>query len=121
MKAFCGARGGVVCTWGNGRGALEWAWATKPRVLFLPDQHLGRNTAYRMGVPLDHMAEWIWRAPKPRQVNARAFEPETRLGLWRGFCSVHTKFTGAPGAEVRARVPEGAGPVTPKLPLRALR
>src|SRR5262249_26766188 len=85
IKAFCGARGGAVCTSSNARAALEWAWARKPRVLFLPDQHLGRNTAYRMGVPLDEMAEWIWRAPDPRRVNARAFAPETRLVLWRGF------------------------------------
>src|SRR5256714_11041745 len=66
IKAFCGARGGVVCTSSNAKEALEWAWARKPRVLFLPDQHLGRNTAYRMGVPLDRMAEWIWRAPRPQ-------------------------------------------------------
>ncbi|HXJ67282.1 MAG TPA: quinolinate synthase NadA, partial [Verrucomicrobiae bacterium] len=69
LKAFCGARGGVVCTSSNARAALEWAWARKPRVLFFPDQHLGRNTAHAMGVPLEHMAEWIWRAPSPRQVN----------------------------------------------------
>jgi quinolinate synthase len=102
IKAFCGARGGVVCTSSNAREALAWAWARKPRVLFLPDQHLGRNTAYRMGVPLEHMAEWIWRAPKPRVVNARAFEADTRLVLWRGFCSVHTKFSRALVDEVRA-------------------
>ena len=102
IKALCGARGGVVCTSSNARQALEWAWARKPRVLFLPDQHLGRNTAYRMGVPLEHMAEWIWRAPKPRQVNAQAFEPDTRLVLWRGFCSVHTKFDLRQLQEVRA-------------------
>src|ERR1044072_3682655 len=102
IKAFCGARGGVVCRSSNAREALAWAWARKPRVLFLPDQHLGRNPAYRMGVPLEHMAEWIWRAPKPRVVNAPAFEPDTRLVLWRGFCSVHTKFTRALVDEVRA-------------------
>ncbi len=116
IKAFCGARGGVVCTSSNAREALEWAWAKKPRVLFLPDQHLGRNTAYRMGVPLEHMAEWIWRAPKPRQVNARAFEPGTRLVLWRGFCSVHTKFTAALVAEVRAEDPAVRILVHPECP-----
>ena len=102
LKAFCGARGGVVCTSSNARAALEWAWARKPRVLFFPDQHLGRNTAFTMGVPLEQMAEWIWRAPKPRQVNARAFAPETKLVLWRGFCSVHTKFDFRQVQEVRA-------------------
>ena len=102
IKAFCGAHGGAVCTSSNARQVLDWAWSRKPRVLFLPDQHLGRNTAYRMGVPLEHMAEWVWRAPNPRRVNARAFLPDTRLVLWRGFCSVHTKFTAQQVAEVRA-------------------
>src|SRR5262245_43830136 len=58
LKAFCGARGGVVCTSSNARTVLEWAWQQKPRVFFFPDQHLGRNTAFAMGVPLDDMAEW---------------------------------------------------------------
>ena len=62
LKAFCGARGGVVCTSSNARAVLEWAWERKPRVFFFPDQHLGRNTAFAMGVPLEHMAEWDWRA-----------------------------------------------------------
>ncbi len=120
IKAFCGARGGVVCTSSNAREALAWAWARKPRVLFLPDQHLGRNTAYRMGVPLGHMAEWIWRAPKPRVVNARAFEPETRLVLWRGFCSVHTKFTRALVDEVRAEDPNVRILVHPECPFEVV-
>ncbi len=102
IKAFCGARGGAVCTSSNAKQALEWAWARKPRVLFLPDQHLGRNTAYRMGVPLEHMAEWVWRAPDSRRVNARAFAEDTRLVLWRGFCSVHTKFDVRQIEELRA-------------------
>src|SRR5207248_1149891 len=87
----------------NAREALDWAWARKPRILFLPDQHLGRNTAHRMGVPLEHMAEWIWRAPDPQRVNARAFDPATRIVLWRGFCSVHTKFSRGLVDEVRAQ------------------
>jgi len=116
IKAFCGARGGVVCTSSNAKEALEWAWKRKPRVLFLPDQHLGRNTAYRMGVPLERMAEWIWRAPNPHAVNARAFDPETRIVLWRGFCSVHTKFTAALVAEVRAEDPAVRVLVHPECP-----
>ncbi|HEY6195303.1 MAG TPA: quinolinate synthase NadA [Candidatus Eisenbacteria bacterium] len=120
IKAFCGARGGVVCTSSNAREALAWAWARKPRVLFLPDQHLGRNTAYRMGVPLEHMAEWIWRAPKPRVVNAPAFEPDTRLVLWRGFCSVHTKFTRALVDEVRAEDPAVRVLVHPECPFEVV-
>jgi len=116
IKAFCGARGGAVCTSSNARQALEWAWARKPRVLFLPDQHLGRNTAYRMGVPLEHMAEWIWRAPKPRLTNARAFDADTRLVLWHGFCSVHTKFTAQQIDEARAEDPRVRVLVHPECP-----
>ncbi len=116
IKAFCGAHGGIVCTSSNAREALEWAWARKPRVLFLPDQHLGRNTAYRMGVPLDHMADWVWRASKPRQVNARAFEADTRIVLWRGFCSVHAKFSAAQIDEVRAADPKVNVLVHPECP-----
>lgn len=116
IKAFCGARGGVVCTSSNARQALEWAWARKPRVLFLPDQHLGRNTAYRMGVPLDQMAEWIWRAPDPRKTNAMAFDMGTRLVLWRGFCSVHTKFERRQIDETRAEDPAVKVLVHPECP-----
>src|SRR6476659_6372791 len=53
IKAFCGERGGVVCTSSNAAATLKWAWARGEKILFLPDQHLGRNTAYKMGVPLD--------------------------------------------------------------------
>jgi quinolinate synthase len=121
IKAFCGARGGVVCTSSNARQALEWAWARKPRVLFLPDQHLGRNTAYRMGVPLEQMAEWIWRAPDSRRVNARAFAPGTRIVLWRGFCSVHTKFDPRQVEEVRAEDPLVKVLVHPECPFEVVR
>ena len=58
IKAFVGEHGGVVCTSGNARATLEWAWARGEKIIFLPDQHLGRNTAYKMGVPLDLMPVW---------------------------------------------------------------
>jgi quinolinate synthase len=116
IKAFCGARGGAVCTSSNARQALEWAWARKPRVLFLPDQHLGRNTAFKMGLPLGEMAEWVWRSPEPRRVNARAFDPGTKLVLWRGFCSVHTKFDLRQVQEVRAADPAVKVLVHPECP-----
>src|SRR3954447_26585674 len=58
IKAFCGERGGVVCTSSNAAATLKWAWERGDRVLFLPDQHLGRNTAYKMGVPLEAMVLW---------------------------------------------------------------
>src|SRR6185503_6503290 len=69
LKAFCGERGGVVCTSSNARAVLEWAWARKERVLFFPDQHLGRNTAVAMGLPLEQTAEWEWRAKDVARIN----------------------------------------------------
>src|SRR5437667_5221146 len=76
LKAFCGARDGVVCTSSNARAVLEWAWRRKRRVFFFPDQHLGRNTAYAMGVPLAEMGEWDWRAEDPAAASAPCFLPE---------------------------------------------
>src|SRR5207249_614826 len=83
----------------------ESAWARKPRVFFSPDQHLGRNTGHAMDVPLDSMAEWDYRAEDLERQNVRCFRPETRLVLWRGFCSVHTKFTRRQIDEARAENP----------------
>ncbi len=91
IKAFCGERGGVVCTSSNAGATLRWAWERGERVLFLPDQHLGRNTAYKMGVPLDDMVVWdpneIWGGLDPDAVK------RARILLWKGHCSVHTRFT----------------------------
>jgi len=116
LKAFCGARGGVVCTSSNARSVLEWAWTQQARVFFFPDQHLGRNTAYAMGVPLEHMAEWDYRAEDLDRVNTRCFRPETRIILWRGFCSVHTKFTKRQVDEARAEDPAVQVLVHPECP-----
>ena len=103
IKAFCGERGGVVCTSGNARPTLEWAWAHGRQVLFLPDQHLGRNTAYAMGVPLDQMVVW-----DPELANGGVDSAEldnARLILWNGQCSVHERFTVAQVEQVRRRHP----------------
>ncbi len=116
LKAFCGQRGGVVCTSSNARAVLEWAWTQKPRVFFFPDQHLGRNTAYAMGVPLDHMAEWDFRAEELGRANAGCLHDEARILLWRGFCSVHTKFTRVQVDEVRAADPAVRILVHPECP-----
>ncbi len=105
LKAFCGARGGVVCTSSNAAQVLEWAWARKAKVFFFPDQHLGRNTSFAMGLPLEQMAEWDWRAAEPHVANAKALDPATRIVLWKGFCSVHTKFTKQQIDEARAADP----------------
>jgi quinolinate synthase len=91
VKSFCGERGGVVCTSSNAAATLKWAWERGERVLFMPDQHLGRNTAYKMGVPLDEMVVWdpneIWGGLEPEAVR------QARIILWKGHCSVHTRFT----------------------------
>jgi quinolinate synthase len=116
LKAFCGERGGVVCTSSNARTVLEWAWRQKPRAFFFPDQHLGRNTAFAMGLPLDAMAEWDYRVDDLERFNARCFRLETRLVLWRGFCSVHTKFTKQQVDELRAEDPPVRILVHPECP-----
>ena len=91
IKAFCGERGGIVCTSSNAAATLTWAWERAPKILFLPDQNLGRNTAYKMGVPLDEMVVWdpseVWGGLTPEAVQ------RARLILWKGHCSVHTRFT----------------------------
>ncbi len=90
IKAFCGERGGLVCTSSNARGAFEWAFARAGKILFLPDQHLGRNTASAMGIPASEMAVW-----DPYQING-GLTPErmraAKVILWKGHCSVHQRF-----------------------------
>lgn len=103
IKAFCGERRGVVCTSGNAEPTLRWAWARGRRILFLPDQHLGRNTAYRMGVPLDEMVVWDPDLPYGG-VEADALRA-ARLILWKGHCSVHTRFSVAQVEHVRRTHP----------------
>jgi quinolinate synthase len=91
IKAFVGDHSGIVCTSTNAAAVMKWAWERGERILMLPDQHLGRNTAYRMGVPLDRMVVWdpaeIWGSLEPERVKA------SKLILWKGHCSVHTRFT----------------------------
>ena len=91
IKAFCGERGGVVCTSSNAAATLTWAWERGERILFLPDQHLGRNTAYKMGVPLDRMVVW-----DPNEIRG-GLDPDAvqqaRIILWKGHCSVHERFS----------------------------
>jgi quinolinate synthase len=103
IKAFCGERGGVVCTSSNAAGAFRWAFGKTPRVLFLPDQHLGRNTAYAMGIPLDQMAVW-----DPFQLlggNTPERLRQAKIILWKGHCSVHQRFLPQHVDEARAKHP----------------
>jgi quinolinate synthase len=91
LKAMVGRNGGAVCTSSNARAVLDWAFRRKPRVLFFPDQHLGRNTGYRMGVPLEAMPVW-----DPYEARGGLSDGElrsARIVLWKGHCSVHNRFT----------------------------
>ena len=103
IKAFCGERGGLVCTSSNARTAFEWAFARGKRIFFLPDQHLGRNTGYAMGIPLDQMAVWDPWALQGGQTKA-ALEA-SRIVLWKGHCSVHQRFLPGHIDQVRAKYP----------------
>jgi quinolinate synthase len=91
LKAMVGRNGGAVCTSSNARAVLDWAFRRKPRVLFFPDQHLGRNTGYRMGVPLEAMPVW-----DPYEERGGLTDDQlrsARIMLWKGHCSVHNRFT----------------------------
>ena len=114
VKAFCGERGGVVCTSSNAAATLRWAWERGKQILFLPDQHLGRNTAYRMGVPLDQMVVWdpseIWGGLEAVAVK------NSRIILWKGHCSVHTRFTVRQIENIRKQYPGVRVIVHPEVP-----
>ncbi len=103
IKAFCGERGGLVCTSSSARAAMEWAFARGRRVLFLPDQHLGRNTGYAMGIPLDEMIVWDPWALRGGQTQDRL--EAGRVILWKGHCAVHQRFLPLHVDQVRAKYP----------------
>ncbi|HWH01274.1 MAG TPA: quinolinate synthase NadA [Pilimelia sp.] len=104
IKGFVGRRGGVVCTSSNARRALEWAFTQGSRVLFLPDQHLGRNTAVlEMGLGLDDCV--LYDPHKPGGGLTADQLRAARMVLWRGHCSVHGRFTLDSVRDVRERVP----------------
>jgi quinolinate synthase len=91
IKSFAGEHGGAVCTSSNAAAVMRWAFERGEKVLFLPDEHLGRNTAFRMGIPLDQMIVWDpyqdFGGNSPEAIRA------ARVILWKGYCSVHQRFT----------------------------
>jgi quinolinate synthase len=114
IKAFVGEHGGIVCTSGNATAVLKWAWERGERILFLPDQHLGRNTAFKMGVPFDRMVVWD---PNAFDGGITADEARSaRLLLWKGHCSVHTRFSAQQIALVREQHPGVRVIVHPEVP-----
>ena len=115
IKGFVGRHGGIVCTSSNARTVLEWAFARGRRVLFFPDQHLGRNTAKAMGVPLEQMP--MWNPRRPLGGSAEAELGDARVILWHGFCSVHRRFTVDQIAAARAEHPGVRVIVHPECPM----
>lgn len=104
LKAFCGEHEGIVCTSSNAQKILDWSFAKREKVLFFPDQHLGRNTGYRMGIPLEEMVTWDFTQPmgglsKEQIENAKII-------LWNGHCSVHQAFKPEQIDDFLARHPE---------------
>ena len=114
LKAFCGRHGGIVCTSSNAQKILEWAFNQREKVLFFPDQHLGRNTAYAMGIPLEEMVVWDFDQPNggltKQQIKA------AKIILWDGFCSVHQQFQPEHIDQYRETYPEGKVIAHPEAP-----
>jgi quinolinate synthase len=114
IKAFVGERGGTVCTSSNAMATLKWGFSRGEKLLFLPDQHLGRNTAFKMGIPLDEMVVW-----DPNEIFG-GLDPETvqraRMILWKGHCSVHERFTAKQIESVRRQHPGIRVIVHPEVP-----
>ncbi len=104
LKAFCGRHGGIVCTSSNARKILEWSYARREKVLFFPDEHLGRNTVHAMGMPLEEMAVWDFNQPRGGLTIEQI--RKARLILWKGFCSVHQMFKPEHIDQFLARYPE---------------
>lgn len=103
IKAFCGRHEGATLTSSNAKQMLKWAFSKKERILFLPDQHLGRNTAYDLGIPLEQMAVWD---PMLEKLEYEGNVADIRMILWKGYCSVHEKFTLENVKEVREKDPD---------------
>jgi quinolinate synthase len=103
IKAFCGERGGLVCTSSSTRTAMEWAFQRGKRILFLPDQHLGRNTGFAMGIPLEEMAIWDPWGLQGGQTREKL--AASRVLLWKGHCAVHQRFLPSHVDAVRAKYP----------------
>ncbi|UCG33236.1 MAG: quinolinate synthase NadA [Phycisphaerales bacterium] len=104
IKSFCGLHGGACCTSSNAARVLSWALDQGEKIMFLPDQHLGRNTAYAMGFPLDSMA--VVDPNKPRLGLRDDGIRDARFFLWKGHCSVHTLFSPEQCDEIRRIDPE---------------
>jgi quinolinate synthase len=104
LKAFCGKHGGIVCTSSNAKAVLEWSFRQRTRVFFFPDQHLGRNTALKMGITNDQMPVWN---PHEDELGGNTTESiqASRVILWKGHCSVHQMFQAPHVHQFREKIP----------------
>ncbi len=104
LKAFCGEHGGITCTSSNAKAVMEWAWARREKILFFPDEHLGRNVANKMGFPKDEMI--VWDPSKADGGNTAEAIRKAKLILWKGHCSVHQMFQPAHVDYFRKQYPD---------------
>ncbi|MEE3014959.1 MAG: quinolinate synthase NadA [Chloroflexota bacterium] len=118
IKALCGRNGGAVCTSSNAKPVLEWAFSEGERILFLPDQHLGRNTALEMGIALDEMV--VWNPFRQLGGNTPEQLKNAKIVLWQGHCSVHTRFTVSQIESARALHPDINIVVHPECPMETV-
>lgn len=114
LKAFCGEHGGIVCTSSNARTILDWSFAQRPKVLFFPDQHLGRWTGHTMGLPLENMVVWDpdqeYGGLTPEQIR------NAKMLLWKGHCAVHQMFQPSHILRWRTKHPDGFVIAHPESP-----
>lgn len=115
LKAFVGEHGGAVCTSSNAQPLFEWAFRHGERILFLPDEHLGTNTALAMGIPLEQIA--VWDPANPPRLEALR---DCRVVVWKGFCGVHTRMTVDDVALARELYPGATIVVHPECPRKVV-
>jgi len=118
LKGFCGENGGIVCTSSNAEIVLKWAFERGQRVLFFPDQHLGRNTAKAMGVSLEQMP--LWHGRKALGGNSAEALMDSKVILWNGFCSVHKRFNVGQIEKARAEFADVRVIVHPECPMEVV-
>ena len=118
LKALCGRNDGIVCTSSNATAVLEWAFEKRKRVLFFPDQHLGRNTGVKLGIPLEKML--VWDPDQPLGGHTPEDLALARIILWRGWCSVHMRFTVDQVSAARAKYPDVTVLVHPECTLEVV-
>jgi len=112
LKAFCGRNGGTVCTSSNASRAIQWAFDAGEKLLFFPDQHLGRNVGFDLGLKAEDMV--VWSPGKPLGGNTPEAVSRARMILWDGYCLVHTRFTVEQMAKMRSEFPEARIVVHPE-------